>query len=115
MTSPEITDAAAKKSGGWNYRIMRHVEQNAANQEVWYAMHEVYYDTNGAVHSWTKDACGSPCGETLEEMVGDLAWIMAGLTKPVLQFEDGREVEAAAILADDLQKWLSEHRSEKIQ
>jgi len=35
----------------WNYRIIRH----ETNDEVWYAVHEVYYDKDGTLNGWTED------------------------------------------------------------
>lgn len=93
----------------WNYRIMRHVEPHAANDDQFYAMHEAHYDEAGNVTSWTQEPCCSPFGETLEEMSNDLAWIIAGLTKPVLDHKTGKEIGPAAILADDIGKVLREH------
>ena len=34
----------------WNYRIMRH----EVDGEVWYGVHEVYYDVNGEPRLWTE-------------------------------------------------------------
>lgn len=87
--------------GKWNYRVMRHVENRADNQEVFYAVHEVHYADDGRVTGWTQEASGSPFGATMEEMSKDLAWIMTALAKPVLLFETGAEVEPASMLADD--------------
>lgn len=94
----------------WNYRVMRAHEKipNASNSETYYAIYEVYYAEDGSITNWTQDASGSPFGATLEEMSNDLAWIMTALTKPVLDYETGKEVEPAKLLADDLYKMLDE-------
>lgn len=42
-------------------------------------------------------------------MVNDFAWMLAALTKPILDEETGKEVEPAKILKDDLQKWIDTH------
>lgn len=89
----------------WNYRVMRH-EAKAANDEPFYAIHEVYYREDGSVSSWTLEPCGSPSGETQEEMRRDLARIITALTKPPLDYATGIEIEPAAILADDIDKML---------
>jgi hypothetical protein len=91
---------------GWNYRVMRHEQRIADNDEVFYAIHEVYYKDNDEVKGWTANATGSPCGETMQEMIRDLAWIMTALAKPVLDAATGKEIEPAAMLADDLAKML---------
>lgn len=93
---------------GWNYRVMRHVENGSANQEVYYAIHEVHYDEDGSVKGWTTEPSGGPFGGTLSEMVRDLAWIMTALVKPVLEHTNGREVEPAAMMADDLTKMIAD-------
>ena len=95
---------------GWNYRIMRHENNTAANDEIFYAVHEIHYDENDAVKGWTEEPTGSPCGETLDEMIRDLAWIMTALAKPILDASTGKEIEPAAMLADDLSKMLRDER-----
>lgn len=92
----------------WNYRVMRHESKTADNDEIFYAIHEVYYNDAGDVSGWTQEVCGSPCGENLGEMVRDLAWIITALSKPVLDGATGKEIEPAAMLADDLAKMLRE-------
>lgn len=86
----------------WNYRIMRHVDERGGRVDAYYAIHEVYYREDGGVDGWTQEPCGSPFGETLDEMVKDLAWIAAGLARPVLDFDDGTELGAAPLLGDEL-------------
>ena len=103
------------RSHGWNYRVMRHEETRDGESEVFYAIHEVHYAAANKVRSWTQEPCGSPFGETLEEMTGDLAWILTALTKPVLEFSDGSEVGPAAMLADDLLKWFHDTKGAGIQ
>jgi hypothetical protein len=90
---------------GWNYRVMRHAAK-AANDDDFYAVHEVYYRADGTVKEWTKEPSGSPTGETHEEMSRDLAWIITALTKPTLDHATGLEVEPAMMLADDIGKVL---------
>lgn len=95
--------ADSKRKSGWNYRVMRHDPAEGPA----YAIHEVYYD-GGKVDGWSENENGSPTGETLEEMVRDLAWIITALSKPVLDYATGLELEPAALLADDLTKMLAE-------
>jgi hypothetical protein len=96
----------------WNYRIMRHVQALPGGEdETTYAIHEVYYEDDGAVDSWTAEPCGSPFGETLSEMVNDLAWISTALAKPVLDFENGKEVGAAPLLEDELLAVIGKEKS----
>jgi hypothetical protein len=89
----------------WNYRVMRH-EAKAANDEQFYAIHEVHYRKDRTVSSWTQEPCGSPTGETVQDMIRDLAWIITAITKPTLDYATGMEIEPAAVLADDMGKML---------
>lgn len=63
----------------WNYRLVRTTE----NGEPLCRMQEVYYDGRGRPYAHC-DA--SIQGQTPEECMQDVAWIMVGLTKPVLDY-----------------------------
>ena len=91
----------------WNYRVMRHEVQTPSGDETYYAIHEVYYTEDGKIDGWAEDASGSPSGDTFEEMIRDLAWIIAAVTKPILDAETGNEVEPASMAADDIAKLLT--------
>ena len=60
----------------WNYRVIKHAEQQ-------FSIHEVYYDEEGKPHSMAVDPV-SAFGETLEELKDDSLLISVALTKPVL-------------------------------
>ena len=45
----------------WNYRVIRHVDTKS--DEVYYQIHEVYYDTNQNPESMTENGI-SPFGAT---------------------------------------------------
>lgn len=98
----------------WNYRVMRHSAGEAANDEPFYAVHEVYYDKDKRVNGWTQELVGCS-GETLGELSGDIAWYMTALVKPVLDFATGKEVEQAHLLEDDLYAMLDSPGAEKMR
>ena len=79
----------------WNYRVVRKrvYMGKTMNSEVRFAIHETYYDSDKPV-SITTDPM-EPYGETLEELKNDLAYMVAALEKPVLNWEDfkNKEVE----------------------
>ena len=37
----------------WNYRVILHDK----DEDQWYGLHEVFYDDDGQVTSWTEHAC----------------------------------------------------------
>ena len=76
----------------WTYRVMRHVGGKGAKKWYFYTIHEVYDDL-GKI-SWTETEV-SPCGESLEELRGDLEMMLAGTKKPVLDINTGKPVKMA--------------------
>lgn len=86
----------------WDYRVFRCAEPDGS---PFYEMREVHYDEANKVTGWTEGAA-SPLGETFQELIGDLAWLMAALTKPILDDKTGTECEPAQMLADDLKQWM---------
>ena len=71
----------------WNYRVMRHGNNNGD----YYAIHEVYYDQNGKPRNWTDDDVG-PCGESLDEVKACLELMKEALSKPILDYANGKEI-----------------------
>jgi hypothetical protein len=65
----------------WNYRIIKHVEDNT------YGLYEVYYDDVGNVEKYTSHPCGF-VSDTLEEMSDVLDMAREALSKPVLNEQD---------------------------
>lgn len=86
----------------WNYRVFRGADPDGS---PYYEIRETHYDAAGAVNGWTAGG-SAPMGETFRELINDLAWIMAALSKPILDGKTGLECEPAQMLADDLQRWL---------
>jgi hypothetical protein len=62
-----------------NLRIVRHVGG-------WYAVHEVFYDENGAPHTCTAQPVPVG-GETLDELRDELSRFIAALHRPVLEYD----------------------------
>lgn len=85
----------------WNYRVFRGADPDGS---TYYEICEVHYNDDNKVTGWTNAA--SPMGETFGELINDLAWVMAAITKPILDDKTGQECEPAQMLADDLQKWM---------
>jgi len=65
---------------GWNYRVMRH---KSAQGQVWFGIHEAYYNDEGEVTAWT-DEPSQPCGETMEELKNDLGRMLRATDYPVI-------------------------------
>lgn len=63
----------------WNYRIVRTIQGN----EPLCRMREVYYDKKNRPWSHCEISIQ---GESLEDCIKDVAWIMVGITKPVLEY-----------------------------
>jgi hypothetical protein len=86
----------------WNYRVFRCIDPGNL---PYYEMRETHYDDAGNVNGWTEGAA-APLGETFDELISDVAWIMTALSKPILSDDTGLECEPAQMLADDLQQWM---------
>jgi hypothetical protein len=81
----------------WNHRVMRHVDPNGG---IWFGIHEVYYDESGEPEGWTETPDG-PHGETVEQLVADLARMIEASGRPVLEYEDGKAVTRKARSEED--------------
>src|SRR5262249_149086 len=82
---------------GWNYRVMRHFDE----EHEWFGIHEVYYEYDGSVNDWAVEAM-EPHGESPSELCRDLAMMIAALTRPVLDYRDGKEIALVDHLAADI-------------
>jgi len=65
----------------WNYRVIRHVSIS----EVWYAVHEVYYDPSGIPIACSEDPV-FPMGTDVLGLTDDLNRYHKALTKPILDY-----------------------------
>ena len=91
----------------WNYRVFRETRVELGEEIAFYIIKRAYYE-GGAVTKWTDGDC-APCGNTIEELSGDLAWMIKALTLPVLDFRTAQEIAPALYLADELTKAVSEN------
>ncbi|MDD5722687.1 MAG: hypothetical protein PHY29_02980 [Syntrophales bacterium] len=64
----------------WNYRVVRHELKG----EVWFAIHEVYYNKSGEVCAMTKEP-DPPVGDTIEELKTDITQMLSALDAPILE------------------------------
>ena len=87
----------------WNYRVFRCADPDGSS---FYEIRETHYDEARKVTGWTEGA-SAPIGETFRELISDIAWIMAALSKPILDDTTGEEREPAQMQADELQQWLN--------
>ena len=67
----------------WNYRIVHKVYKD----EDEYAIHEVYYDDDGAPKLVTTNPV-SPWGNTYEEFIEDTAHYISALSKPIVEYDE---------------------------
>ena len=65
----------------WNHRVVK----NEKDGEVFYAIHEVYYDDDGNPHSITENPIPA-FGKDITEITHNLIHMMSALTKPVLDY-----------------------------
>lgn len=65
----------------WNYRVIR--KNHRKTDSCSYHIHEVYYDDENNIESWTRSPV-EPMGETLAELRGDIHFFLKAFQKPVL-------------------------------
>jgi len=70
----------------WNYRIIQTAQPDG---EPWFAIHETYYNESGEPATWTCEPVALS-GESVRDLIKDVAWILKGLTEPVLVLKDGK-------------------------
>ncbi len=66
----------------WNHRIVRKVRDNG---DVYYGIHEVYYDCDGSITSRTAESYQDLNCETLEDMLWLLNALVECAKKPILE------------------------------
>ena len=66
----------------WNYRIIR---RTFGSNEL-YQIHEVYYDDDGCIKSWTENPI-IPTGETPEELEQDFSKQLLAFGSPILNYD----------------------------
>lgn len=70
----------------WNYRVVKYDEQ-ANSQSEYFAIHEVYYNEDGNIVSWTENPI-VPCGDTPEGLEISIISMLSAFNKPVISLKD---------------------------
>jgi hypothetical protein len=65
----------------WNYRVIEHGDM--------FYIHEVYYNARGEITAISENPM-HPCGESLDELNGDMELFLQALNRPVLKKEEIR-------------------------
>lgn len=71
----------------WNYRVIKTKQIIDKIEHITYAIHEVYYDENGQVESWTENPVYL-ASESVNELKQDLLYIKKAFALPVLNEEE---------------------------
>lgn len=80
----------------WNHRVLlTHVQLGPENFEH-YAVHEVYYDENGAPTSWTKEPI-TVVGDDYEDCKASYEMIARAFTLPVLEVCTGDKLHEISV------------------
>ena len=69
----------------WDFRIMRHKK----GKDVWYALHDVFYDSKGKIEGWT--AGGEIPSESKEELIETLLIMLRDAKRRRKMLEYGQE------------------------
>ena len=77
----------------WNFRVMRHFHPASTDPEenYTYRIHEVYYDEDGKVTTWTQNP-SAPFSLNILSLDLELKKMSKALTKPVLDYGTGKEI-----------------------
>jgi len=67
----------------WNYRVI----SRTVDGETFYTIHEVYYDDNNDIEVYSTEPM-YPCGNDIEELMGDIDYFGEALSEPVLKWEE---------------------------
>lgn len=68
----------------WNFRVLKHDIKG----EVYFAIHEVYYDDDNTPNSCTTEPINLGLFENVEGLEWTLEKIKEGLKKPILNYSD---------------------------
>lgn len=111
MEKQEAEELANSLSGSyWNYRWLKSVEDYDGEQEISYALHEVYYDKEEKPFMWTEEPVKIYCedAEELMELIGKT--LDACTQKVLLKYYDGeqpkiKEIDEYIQKSEVLGKW----------
>ena len=67
----------------WNYRLMKRENDKG---EVFYGVHEVYYDENGDIEGWSEESV-TPVGESKDELKKTLTDLVKALDEEILDYD----------------------------
>ncbi len=73
----------------WNYRVIEYDEKFIG---VTCGIHEVYYEDDGSIYTWSARACGIQ-GDSLEELSMEADRMMQAITLPVLKLSELEDME----------------------
>lgn len=93
-----------RRMASWNYRVIRTEHESG---DVFFRIHEVYYDEDGSIRSWTVDPV-LPSGESTSELREDIRHFLSAFRKPVLE-EAKENGESVLRLAYDDQELNETH------
>lgn len=68
----------------WNHRVIRRNNSPSRDPEWTYQIHEVYYNDDGSIESWTENPV-APMGENPIELQSEIRYFSEALNKPVLE------------------------------
>ena len=72
----------------WNHRVIKHQKtMSDGEEETWFSIHEVYYNSDGSLQAYTENAV-EPTGTTLQELSDDLVLFQKALSRTVLTESD---------------------------
>ena len=69
----------------WNYRVIR--KHHTEVDSVTYHVHEVYYQEDGSIESWTQEPV-VPMGETAEKLREDIRYFLHAFRCPILEVKE---------------------------
>lgn len=76
----------------WQYRVIKTKKIWNDYTEDHYQIHEVYYNSDGSIDTWSVDPC-TPFGETAAELNDDLNMFIRATVLPVLEENGNTLVE----------------------
>lgn len=68
----------------WNYRVVKRTYDTG---EIWYQMHEAYYNNAGEITAITVKPI-DPAGMTMDDLKESLDWMYKALDKPILEYDN---------------------------
>ena len=68
----------------WNHRVIRRSNSPSIDPEWTYQIHEVYYNDDGSIESWSENPV-APMGENPSELQSEIRHFLAALNQPVLE------------------------------